>query len=394
MPRKKHYLLVWPTHRKDWIKVFEDLKEDFDFTFLPSTFPHEQNYADHFYCRYWSEFNSAQELIKEIQPDGIIFMSIESGLSIALNYVAKKEGLKTYILQHGIYTNYRDYRNRERLWRKKQLAKSVRQEQYQRSFSSLLFISRSLKALERWKLIPIALYTQLQQHIGPYWAARHLPLKLKRADHYLCYSPYNATIHKETDRISEDEIIYIGSPDLVPYLQEEEELIEDHFYLHIDQALAENSLGEETLSKKEMIGFYLKLNEFCLSKKAKLYIKLHPESYQSEWLPQHENIQYLRQVENFNRIIQSAQGCFGFYSTMIIPAIYWRPTILFQIFYSGLHENLVNKISIPIESFKVLDPAKWYFSEEPSDIMRSFIREKFIWPKEALTLCAALKLKN
>jgi hypothetical protein len=57
-------------------------------------------------------------------------------------------------------------------------------------------------------------------------------------------------------------------------------------------------------------------------------------------LPKHENIVYLRKVDNFNLYIQSAIGCFGFYSTMVIPAVYWKPTILFNIFYSGLQEAL------------------------------------------------------
>lgn len=373
---KKHFLVIWPASRKDWIKVFEDLKGDFQFTFLPGSFPTDPNYASHFNCRYWSEFNSAQELIKEIQPDGIIFMSIESGLSMALNHIAKKEGVKTYLLQHGIFTNYRDYRKRERLWRKKELAKSVKREQFTRTFSSFTFIRRSLKGLDQWKLLLIALYTQLQQHIGPYWVAKHLPLKLKRAEHYLCFSPYNATIHKETDRITEDQITYIGSPELFHYLSEEKELIEDEFYLHIDQALAENSLGEETLSKDQMMEFYLKLNDFCLSKNAKLYIKLHPESYQSEWLPQHANIRYLKQVDNFNRTIQSTKGCFGFYSTMIIPAVYWKPTILFKIHYSGLQEKLEDLGVVKVYDFFDFDASNLYFNDH-EDSMRQTLADTF-----------------
>lgn len=376
MPKKKHYLLVWPTIRKDWIKVFEELKDDFEFTFLPSTFPKEPNYANDFNCCYWSEFNSAQEILEGLKPEGIIFMSIESGLSMALNYAAQKAGIKTYILQHGIFTNYRDYRTREKLWRKKEVAQSVKQEQSDKSFSSFKFISNSLNGLDQVKLLWIAVYTKLQQKKGPYWTAKHLPLKLKRANWYLCFSPYNATIHKETDRISEDQITYIGSPELIPYLQEEKDLIKEDFYLHIDQALAENSFGEETVSKEKMSDFYLKLNAFCLGKSAKLYIKLHPESYHSDWLPQQENIRYLRQVDNFNRIIQSAQGCFGFYSTMIIPAVFWKPTVLFKIQYSGLQEAIAQlnaALILDFWSFRLEDIAFTDHEVEKPNIKGQFI---------------------
>lgn len=340
MPSKKHFLVIWPTIRKDWVSTFYRLENRFQFTFIPSTFPQEPNFADRFNCRYWSEFSAVQELLDEIQPDGVIFMSVESGLSIATNYLAQKRGIQTIILQHGIFTNYRDYRVREKLWRKESRAKETRSDHQLKGFSTLGFLKASLKGVDRIHLPPIALFTKTQQKYGPYWAAKHLPLKIKRADLYLCYSPFNATVHRETDRVDDNRIKYIGSPELMHYLEAQTDLINEAFYLHIDQALAENSFGEETLSKKVMQEFYLKLNAFCLENEAKLYIKLHPESYESTWLPQDANIVYLRHCDNFNRVIQSAIGCFGFYSTMIIPAIYWKPTILFHIQYSGLQEKI------------------------------------------------------
>lgn len=376
---KKHYLLVWPTVRKDWIQVFEELKDEFLFTFLPSTFPKEPNHASSYNCIYWSGFDSAQEILSKIQPDGIIFMSIESGLSMTLNHVAKKQGVKTIILQHGIFTNYKDYRNREKLWRKKSLAADFRQEQSARSFSTLSFIRKSLRGPDILELAKIGIYTRFQQSFGPYWASKNVPLNVKKASHYLCFSPYNATIHKETDRVRESQITYIGCQELIPYLNEETDLIEENFYLHIDQALAENSFGEETVPKSKMIDFYLKLNDFCLSKEAKLYIKLHPESYQSEWLPQHENITYLRQVDNFNRVVQSARGCFGFYSTMIIPAVYWKPTVLFEIQYSGLQEAIFEIDQAEKLDFWSFDLSEIHLDRKPE--RQDQIRETFILPK-------------
>lgn len=338
MTSKKHFLVIWPTKRKDWVSTFHQLSDDFNFIFISSTFAEEPNFANDFECRYWSEFDSAIDVLDDLRPDGIIFMSIETGLTMTLNYLAKKRGLKTYILQHGIFTNYKDYRTREKLWRKETMAKTLKGRQLAKGFNTFHFLRKSLSGFERVHLPLMALYTKLQLTIGPNWVARYLPLGIKRADEYLCYSPYNATIHKETDRVSEDQIKYVGSPELDLYLKREVELLDDRFYLHIDQALAENSFGEETVSKNEMTNFYLKLNEFCKRQKALLYIKLHPESYHSNWLPIDKNIVYLKQLENFNLYIQSSIGCFGFYSTMVIPALYWKKTILFNIQYSGLQE--------------------------------------------------------
>ncbi|WP_305982464.1 polysialyltransferase family glycosyltransferase [Roseivirga thermotolerans] len=373
---KKHFLVIWPTIRRDWVSTFYKLEDQFRFTFIPSTFPQEPNFADCFECRYWSEFSSVQQLLDEVKPDGVIFMSIESGLSMATNYLAQKRGIRTIILQHGIFTNYKDYRNREKLWRKNNLARETKDSQVQKGFSTLRFLKKSLIGTDRFKLLSIAIYTKLQQKVGPYWAAKHLPLSIKKANQYICYSPFNATIHRETDRVSEHEISYVGSHELMNYLKKEEPLTDKPFYLHIDQALAQNSFGEETVSREAMIGFYQKLNDYCLSQQASLYIKLHPESYKSDWLPKHDNIHYIRHVDNFNQIIQSALGCFGFYSTMVIPAVYWKPTILFKITYSGLQEELGKMGAAQILDFHDFQFSQFSFQkfENPQLIKTYFIQ--------------------
>ncbi|PWL32322.1 polysialyltransferase family glycosyltransferase [uncultured Roseivirga sp.] len=373
---KKHFLVIWPTIRRDWVSTFYKLEDQFRFTFIPSTFPQEPNFADCFECRYWSEFSSVQQLLDEVKPDGVIFMSIESGLSMATNYLAQKRGIRTFILQHGIFTNYKDYRNREKLWRKNSLARETKDSKVQKGFSTLRFLKKSLIGTDRFKLLSIAIYTKLQQKVGPYWAAKHLPLSIKKANKYICYSPFNATIHRETDRVSEHEISYVGSHELMNYLKKEEPLTDKPFYLHIDQALAQNSFGEETVSREAMIGFYQKLNDYCLSQQASLYIKLHPESYKSDWLPKHDNIHYIRHVDNFNQIIQSALGCFGFYSTMVIPAVYWKPTILFKITYSGLQEELGKMGAAQILDFHDFQFSQFSFQkfENPQLIKTYFIQ--------------------
>jgi len=348
----KKLLVVWPVHRKDWISVFSSLREDFEFIFLASIFEQPINYVTPFAKTiYWCNYSSAQQLLVDVAPDKIIFMSIDSGLSMILNHTAQAQKIKTTILQHGIYTNYQDYRNREKIWKKSAVSNQMQIMKDQGQFNTLKFAQNSLTGLDKGWILLIFLYQKLVQIKGPYWAAKHLPLKLKRATKYLCFSPYNATIHKETDRISDDLITYIGSVELEQYLEKEIQLDLQPYLLHIDQALAENSFGEATVTKNEMTEFYLKLNKYSLSKEAKLFIKLHPESYDADWLPQHHNIKYIKQVDNLNQLIQSAKGCFGFYSTLVIPAAYWCPTVLFEIQYSGLQSKLKEICNLPILPF-------------------------------------------
>ncbi|MGM0582189.1 MAG: polysialyltransferase family glycosyltransferase [Bacteroidota bacterium] len=387
----KRILAIWPTHREDWILPFKALSNQFEFIFLSgiSPDPKKENYVQEFaQTIHWSDYSSAQGLLNSIQPDKLVFMSVESGLNIALNVNAKKKNISTYILQHGIYTNYKDYRTREKIWQKKELAAQSNQAKSSSGFSSFKWINNSLTGIQKLLLFPISLFIKASQKIGPYWAAKHLSFEAKKPNQYICFSPFNATIHKEVDKIGEERIQYIGSPELTQYLKKENDLIEEDFYLHIDQAFAENSFGEETVSKENMIQFYLKLNKFCLQQNAKLYIKLHPESFNSTWLPQHDNIVYLRKVDNFNQYVQSAIGCFGFYSTMVIPAAYWKPTILFNIFYSGLQEALEDIKNVKILKFDNFNPDDLVFLDYTGE--NNLLIKRFLYNKE-LNVTKSLK---
>ncbi|WMN10917.1 polysialyltransferase family glycosyltransferase [Marivirga salinae] len=391
----KRILAIWPTHREDWILPFKALSNQFEFIFLSGISPDEEKetYVQDFaQTIHWSDYSSAQDLLAQIQADKLVFMSIDSGLNIALNINAKKHKISTYILQHGIYTNYKDYRTREKIWQKKELAAQSNQAKSSSGFSSFQWINNSLSGIQKLILLPITLFIKASQKVGPYWAAKHLSFEAKKPNQYICFSPFNATIHKEVDKIGEERIQYIGSPELTQYLKEENDLIQEDFYLHIDQAFAENSFGEETVSKENMIQFYLKLNEFCLQQNAKLYIKLHPESFNSDWLPQDDNIIYIRKVENFNRYVQSAKGCFGFYSTMVIPAVYWKPTILFNIFYSGLQEALEDIEQVKILAFHQFSVDDLNFNK--GKLEQDKLINRFFYSKEAISLELLAEILN
>jgi hypothetical protein len=64
-------------------------------------------------------------------------------------------------------------------------------------------------------------------------------------------------------------------------------------------------------------------------------VKLHPETYGAAWLPSHPNIQYVRD-HDIGPLIRRAHACLGFDSTLVIPAIIARPTMLFELGESTL----------------------------------------------------------
>ncbi|HEY9049464.1 MAG TPA: polysialyltransferase family glycosyltransferase [Ohtaekwangia sp.] len=365
---KKKILLVWPYRRADWIEVFDRMKDDFDFVFLSVIHPSFDEVQPPSYAEiiYWYSFQNAQDVLNKVAPDKIIFMSLDSALSIALNIAAKSAGIRTYILQHGIYSNYKDYRVRERQWRKKNVVKKVDAVKREVKFSSVSFLVKSLKPSQRWMIVSFVLYTYWSRKKGYYWASRYFSFSGKIPTYFLCFSPRNATIHKQIEKPRVEQLLYIGSPELDKFLVAEQPVTTDKFYLHIDQAFAEHSLGEELVSQAKMTDFYQTLNAFCKSHQAKLYIKLHPESYRTSWFPQDENIVYLKHTPNLSAYVQQAEGCFGFYSTMVIPAIYWKKVILFRLNYSFMQEQIEALKTAPVLNF-------WNFRLE--DISFDFEKE-------------------
>jgi len=375
----KKILLVWPYHRKDWIKVFTVAGDDFEFSFLSyidaslDRIDHELRPERTFY---WSQFVDGYTVLKQLKPEKIIFMSIDSGLSIALNYAARKLKVPTYILQHGIYTNYKDYRIREKLWGKKKLAQAVESSKKAVGFSTVSFVLHTVR--NPFILARIFAHAYAARRFGPYFANRHFSFRSKKPDFYICFSRANARIHEELDRPRARQFIFTGSPELDTYLKRQARPVPERFIIHIDQALSENSFGEETVSKDDMIRFYAKLNVLAERHGARLFIKLHPESYTSDWLPLLENITYLRDTPNIQAYLQHAEFCTGFYSTLMIPAAYWNRIILFRIFYSYIQEFLGTMGNVRKISFAKFDPATVVLPEDvtiQSESLKAYFHE-------------------
>ena len=341
---KKTILLVWGYERRTWIHPFEVLKDHFHFVYLRYIHASEEEVCFTQEEKiYWSQFKNAKEIIEKIRPEKVVFMSIYNGLDIALNSVCKKYKIPTYILQHGLFTTYEDYRAREIYYKKAGVkipenhALTASKEQ----FSSLAFIKNSLSIKDMFSIWKLPLYYYLQKKESSLYASRNARFSQRTPDYYICYSKRNARIHIQLDNAGDEKFKYIGNPEFDDYFKSTYQATSiSNYYLHIDQAFAGNRFGENIVSKEQMIDFLEKLNRFCVSKTAKLVVKLHPENYKSEWLPQHENIVYIKETNEMIALIKNASGCFGFFSTLLLPAVYFNTLILFKMSESDFQKDI------------------------------------------------------
>ena len=116
--------------------------------------------------------------------------------------------------------------------------------------------------------------------------------------------------------------------------------------LLIDSPLVE--VGNIGLPISEKIDFYLKLNEYCKSINCTLKIKLHPLSYQSDYLPIDENIIYLKDIskEELFDISYSCMGFFGFFSSMTTPLFLLKNGILFYVNKKNEFHNEIEALNL------------------------------------------------
>lgn len=365
-------LLCWGYHRKGWITPFLALENEFEFIYLFYKKKDEET-VSFTNCNkiYWDNYHSARDILDAVKPDKIVFMSITSGYSIALNIAAKQRKITTYILQHGLFRTYKEYREIEIGDKKSKTNKENITVASSRggggTVQTLKFLLSSITFLDFFTLPKILYYFFLQKKEGLYFALKKIKFNQRKPKHYICYTDRNAQIHRELDDAGEKEILYIGMPELDSFFEDnikENTTVSEKYFLLIDQPFADNQYYNLSVTKEQTNQTYLKLAKFCSLNNTKLYIKLHPESYQSDWLVQNDTIRYIKDT-NIVPLIKNAKGVFGTTSTLMIPSVYLRPVFLLLI-----HNSIFQKRVIELGLAKGAD----YFNFNITDI--HFITEK------------------
>lgn len=331
--KRKRILLVWGYERIGWIEPFVRIRKDFDFQFLRFIHKEEDPVSDLDFPRhYWSSFPDARTLLYSIKPDAIVFMNISNALPISLNIIAHKEGIPTFIMQHGLYSNLETYLNLEKRSRSQTMDPDSAQPVTQANasgFSSKHFTFKSLLGKSPFQLVLLLIYLKRFRTMGKHHAALHTRFTGRLPDKYIAFTHFNMRLVYERDKVGKDKVLVIGNPYYDIYNDPiENGNAQEKYYLLIDQPLVENKYVNYGVSKEMMNEFYVKLNKYAMQQDAKLYIKLHPENYKSSYMIEDDNIKYIRDTD-LPSLILRAEGCFGCPSTLMVPCICYKPSILF-----------------------------------------------------------------
>lgn len=331
-------LLYWSYHRSGWVKVFEELKADFNFIYLCYLSKEHEiaSYTDSPKV-YWSDFKNINDILVRIKPDKVVFMGMDGPLSILLNAACKKQAIPTFFLQHGIFHPYKAYLEEEQLERKSNLQKpTVVKEIRKLKKLPIRFVLTPVSFLTIKSLLSILQIKVLSKLLKSYQKALyHTKSTSRRTDKYIVYTKYCSRMLAERDGVKDEMFLETGNPEaddvLEQLLAENAPESENDYFLLIDDPLGEvQEWGTDGfISKNSVNAFHTRLNDFALSKGKKLKIKLHPYSYASAFFVEHENITYIREG-NVVELIRNAAAIFGILSTLLIPALYSKPCCIFK----------------------------------------------------------------
>ncbi len=343
---KPRILLVWGYHRKGWVDVFNQLKDEFRFELLhylekPAN---EENHTD-FPTHYWLGFSSAKAIINRIKPDKVIFMSTEGIPSTALNAACKRRGIPTIVFQHGMFQPYENYLMDVQLQTQQALAAGKKSHNKPNDRSTNLRLLKFYLRSFTIGTLPGAFFYLLRLRLlrrknYEIEALRLLPSPLRIADEYVVFTRYNTSFFTVRDGVKPEQYIEIGNPEFDAYTADKVKSENYYLYIHSPLTYLPEWDSQGFMTQEEENACLEKMNTFALQHGCRLVIKLHPYSWNNEEFFKHPNIDYVKDGDNV-RLILEARGVFGFNSTLILPAAYYKNVCLFTLGeFSHIQEDL------------------------------------------------------
>lgn len=364
---KPKILLCWAYQRSGYVKIFNALRDDFDFVYLNYIF--EESETKSFVQDnkiYWSEFINVNDLLTKIKPDKVLFMGLDNPMLMLLNAECKSKNIKTIFLQHGIFDTYETYREREDLERENPPAQVVLPPNLPNKRFGIQFLLRSFNFTTWTAFVSIAMLKFLAKALkSEQRAIYYLKTPHRFADVFLVYTKFCAQVLKTRDGVSDERLVEIGNPEADEILNANNDTqntkSSQDYLLLVENIIAEaEGYSNSVISKENVNEYYFKLNEYAKEQSKKLYIKLHPYSYYSTFFMKDENIVYIRDVDDISKLIRESAAVFGSTSTLLIPALVLKKCCLFRFTKNSLLLDFLEEINY----CPVLD----YFSFSVEDI--------------------------
>jgi hypothetical protein len=269
---------------------------------------------------YWGDYITPYKLLKKTKPDKIVFFEIIDLRQIALIIAARSMKISTFYLEHGAAGNREAAIYR---WSEKSFLQDKLPQLLSRLTTSFFDIISA-------KLFYYSVYKKFGS-ITSYVKFLLLPFKMLSAspnkvlsknifrervpDRAIVFNQINFEAFELYTGINKQDAYLTGLPFFDKYYRSKPS-VSDHV-VYIEHPYLEQSLLGWTKKHHEKIA--ASLNDFAVSRRVKLYIKLHPFSNRLNWSAYNLNGRYIEilQQGEFEQLYLNAKLILGFSSSLI-----------------------------------------------------------------------------
>ncbi len=313
-------LAIWWYERDDLRGVFDSLPATVELVYIYRRRPTAgSSYQGRGIVLYWTDFANPYEILDRVKPDKLVFQTIGHDSSyVALSLAARQRGIPVLIMDHGIFSRLHSEppmaQRMDRAW-------------------NLRFSLSSFGTRVGWEWLRFLQLQLLKLLKRPVKDSDPRFQKLRRADQYLTYCPYNQRFHKARDHVPDDVFVLTGILAFDGWAALESHPNDEMgkaYMLLIDQPLSGGDNCDFFLPQSDKEELLRTLDIFAGANGMELLVKLHPIDYAKADPFAGQNVRFLRQVADLGQLVKGASGIFGFFSTLQLPAILLAPNILFR----------------------------------------------------------------
>jgi hypothetical protein len=341
----KRILFNWYYYRPDLTDPLLTLADEFELVFIYKyAKPQEPEILawrdKNVSVIYWQDYKTPYQLIKEIKPDIIVFHDIEAFNQVALNVAARNKKIPTYVLQHGIRGVY-EVNQALSLVEKQSISIS------NTSFWSARFFLSSFHLINICNIGSILKFIINRKNYELTIALTKSHAEWRNADYYIEFSKENTGYHKERDGIAENRFLIIGNPQFDTYfkkLNSKKNEEGERYSLLIDCPFCEAVFqGSERMTPAEKNDYLKSISGWCRNRGLRLYVKLHPLTFDTDYLFKDDTITYFKDADITSLIKNSHLVFFVHFSSLTPLIIHYKPFVFLETKYLPVNDFFQTK---------------------------------------------------
>lgn len=307
---------------------------------------------------YWRDFRSGHHLLDEFRPDCVLMMGTEGAWAISTIFAARKRGVPTALLQHGVFSPVTEYESSTA--RVRAMVDATTRDR----LPALRFLSRSLASRPQ-ELARAVKYLMAASRDTAWVAAPRHPLSSRRVDRYLIASDRAGDFHRGMDHVNDELLRVVGLPEFDMLLGAQIPRPRQRSAVLLDTPHTGSPHKAPVISGEEKLAGLQRLGDELATAGWRLTVKLHPASFADAWAIDSDSLTFIRDASPID-VIARADVVIGFDSTLLVAAARHRPAVILSGFPSG-HAWLG---PLAVETGAVESVVDWR-AVSPADVMRA-----------------------